>query len=218
MLGVLLLVPCLGVASCSGGRGAGAKPTVNPYAVSESRYAAEQSASASASAAASASASAAPSLSAELVASREAALSTPLPDRLEGMDENTPRGARLTAEYFIGLKSYTLATGDTGPWLEISDKDCVYCQSIAALAKEVHDFGGWVEPWENTLHSGQYGVVKPEGVYSFVDIVYSSPVVKAYDGEGVLDETAPEEGARIRLVMSYESGRWVISKGIDLNA
>ena len=72
-------------------------------------------------ASASASVSVLATLSVEEQALREAALSTPKPERPAGMDELSPEGLRLAGEYVLALYPYVYATGDLSDWQAMSE-------------------------------------------------------------------------------------------------
>ena len=94
---------------------------------------------ASSTATASAPASASVSLSAGEQALREAALSTPKPERPAGMDELSPEGLRLAGEYVLALYPYVYATGDLSDWQAMSDPECGFCNSVITKVTKLHD-------------------------------------------------------------------------------
>ncbi|WP_237585282.1 DUF6318 family protein, partial [Actinomyces howellii] len=57
-------------------------------------------------------------------------MATPEPSRVVGMDEQSPAGAEATAIYFLSLYPYAFATGDLTTWKEMSEDDCIFCNSV----------------------------------------------------------------------------------------
>lgn len=207
--------------ACSAGPQASPSPSVNPYAVAASRAAAQASASASSSAAASTpptptqAASQPPSLSPEAQASREKALSTPVPQRIPGMDDNTPQGAGLTGEYLLKLYTYTYTTGDTGPWKEMTEEGCVFCKSVTDNATALHDEGGWADHWDFEIHTIKYGHPSDVNDTPIVDIEFTNPGTIRYDYQGNAQESQREDHHVLRISMRHAGGRWKIYEAGD---
>ncbi|QQM67980.1 DUF6318 family protein [Actinomyces weissii] len=218
LLAVVVLV--LPVSACGGNRLPEAKPTLTreeAIARAKERYA---SAEASASAAGlpwpptpSASPSAAPSLSPEAQASKDQALATPLPPRLERMDENSPEGASQAAKYFMLLYTYTYTTGDTKPWQDITEEECKFCENLVNVTKELHDNGGWADHWNIEIYTITHRKPGPDYNYTVVDIELTNPGTTEYDAFGNGSQTDREENKVLRLGLNYVGGRWMIHGG-----
>ncbi len=214
---VLLALP---VSACGSRHSAGASPTLSrdeALARAKERYV---SARASASAAgpsqmptASASPSAVPSLSPEAQASKDQALSTPLPPRLERMDENSPEGASQAAKYFMLLYTYTYTTGDTKPWQDVSENECRFCENLVNVTKELHDGGGWADHWSIAIYTISHRKPASDYNYTIVDIELTNPSTIEYDSFGNGTQTDREENKVLRLALNYTNGRWVIHGG-----
>ncbi|WP_233188337.1 DUF6318 family protein, partial [Actinomyces qiguomingii] len=91
------------------------------------------------------SASAAPTLSPEQAAARATALAMEPPDPYT--PQFTPEGAITAATYFISLFPYVFATGDLDAWKNLSDDNCSYCNTVIHNVTNLHDSGGWADPW-----------------------------------------------------------------------
>ena len=90
-------------------------------------------------------------LSPEERALRDTALTTPEPQRPAEADQRTVDGAVAAAQYFIGLRPYLQATGESTAWQAMSGPDCAYCASTAATATALHSAGGWTDPWDQQI-------------------------------------------------------------------
>ena len=82
---------------------------------------------------------------------RDTALATPEPQRPAEADQRTVDGAVAAAQYFIGLRPYLQATGESTAWQAMSGPDCAYCASAAATATALHSAGGWTDPWDQQI-------------------------------------------------------------------
>ena len=85
---------------------------------------------------------------------REAALSTPKPERPAGMDELSPEGLRLAGEYVLALYPYVYATGDLSDWQAMSTPECGFCNSVITNVTELHSSGGSSDPWQQVKRPG----------------------------------------------------------------
>ena len=217
---VALVLVVLPLGACGGRPSAGASPTLTRedlIARDNERYA---SASASASAAGlpwpptpAASPSAAPSLSPEAQASKDQALATPLPPKLERMDENSPQGATQAARYMMALYTYTYTTGNTQPWQDISEEGCQFCSNLVNVTKELHDNGGWSDHWDVEIYTIAHRKPAPGYNYTVVDVEFTNPGTTEYDASGNSSQTDLEEDKTLRLGLNYVDGCWKIHGG-----
>jgi len=164
----------------------------------------------------SASATASPTvdLPADQAAAREAALAMPAPQKPENMDENSSEGAIATATYFVQLYPYVYATGDLEQWKSMSRQDCLFCNSVITNVKELHESGGWRDPWAQTVVQSGYSDPGPGSEYSRVDIAFDRDTTYTYDGTGGEPEVAePHSYTVIIFAMKYTDGHWIIREG-----
>ena len=167
---------------------------------------------ASPTATASAPASASASLSAGEQALREAALSTPKPERPAGMDELSPEGLRLAGEYFMSLYPYVYATGDLSDWQAMSDPECGFCNSVITKVTKLHDAGGWVDPTPHEAVAVSYGVSEEDPNVWVVTFHYSHPESLDHDGSGGTSSVKAED-VTFALQMRWTGQTWVTEKG-----
>jgi len=161
---------------------------------------------------ASAPASASASLSAQEQALREAALSTPKPERPAGMDELSPEGLRLAGEYFLALYPYVYATGDLSDWQAMSDPECGFCNNVINDVTEVHGSGGWVDPWPQDVVAERYGVSEEDPNVWAVSFHYSHPQGTDHDGSGGTS-TIDAEDITFALQMRWTGQTWIAEEG-----
>ena len=86
-----------------------------------------------------------PTLSPEDAAARATALAMEPPAPYT--PEFTPDGAAEATTYFIELYPYVYATGDLDAWERMSEDDCIFCNSVINNVTELHNTGGWADPW-----------------------------------------------------------------------
>ncbi len=161
---------------------------------------------------ASAPASVSASLSAEEQALRDAALSTPKPERPAGMDEFTVEGAAFAGEYFLLLYPYVYATGDLEPWQAMSDPGCVFCNNVMAKVTDMHSTGGWLDPWPQEAVAEHYGMSDEDPNLLAMSFRFSHPESVDHDGLGGT-RTAKGEDIILVLQMRWTGQAWVIEEG-----
>ena len=151
-------------------------------------------------------------LSAEEQALRDAALSTPKPERPAGMDEFTVEGAAFAGEYFLLLYPYVYATGDLEPWQAMSDPGCVFCNNVMAKVTDMHSTGGWLDPWQQEAVAEHYGVSEEDPNLLAMSFRFSHPESVDHDGLGGT-RTAKGEDIILVLQMRWTGQAWVIEEG-----
>ena len=145
-----LVLAAAGIAACSTSHNqAGASPSAAD--VSAPAAATASAASRTPPPLSSEAADAVAALSPEERALRDTALATPEPQRPAEADQRTVDGAVAAAQYFIGLRPYLQATGESTAWQAMSGPDCAYCASAAATATALHSAGGWTDPWDQQI-------------------------------------------------------------------
>ena len=134
------------------------------------------------------------SLSAQEQALRDAALSTPKPERPAGMDEFTVEGAVATGEYVLALYPYVYATGDLSDWQAMSTPECGFCNNVITKVTKLHAAGGWVDPSPYEVVAESYGVSDEDPNVWAVSFHYSLSESLDHDGSG--DVTMAPAGRR----------------------
>ena len=169
-------------------------------------------ATASATASASVSVSVLATLSAEEQALRDAALSTPKPERPAGMDEFTVEGAVATGEYVLALYPYVYATGDLSDWQAMSDPECGFCNNVITKVTKLHDAGGWVDPWPQEAIATHYGVADEDPNVWVVTFHLSHEAGVRHDGSGVTS-TVKAEDLTFLLQLRWTGHTWTVEEG-----
>ena len=145
-----LILAAAGIAACSTSHNqAGASPSAADASVSAAVTA--SAANRTPPPLSSEAADAVAALSPQERALRDAALAAPEPQRPAEADQRTVDGAVAAAQYFIGLRPYLQATGESTAWQAMSGPDCAYCASAAATATALHSAGGWTDPWDQQI-------------------------------------------------------------------
>lgn len=203
---VSLLVASAAVVACSdGGEQAGATASGGRTA--------GPSVQASASGGASASVTPTLVLSPEAQASRDAALATPEPARIEGMDEHSPHGASQTAAYFLSLYPYVYATGDLTAWQDMSQDTCIFCNSVITDVTEIHNDGGWSDPWQAEISVVSYGVDPADPERYVVTTNFVNPEYIAYSGRPLSSSSVPARDVTVLVQVYWRGDRWVVEQG-----
>ena len=160
----------------------------------------------------SASASPTASLSAEEQALRDAALSTPKPERPAGMDELSPEGLRLAGEYFMSLYPYVYATGDLSDWQAMSDPECGFCNSVITKVSGMHAAGGWADPVPYEVVAESYGVSEEDPNVWGVTFHITHGAGVRHDGSGGTS-TVKAEDLTFMVQMRWTGQTWITEEG-----
>ena len=146
-------------------------------------------------------------LSPEERALRDTALATSEPQRPAEADQRTVDGAVAAAQYFIGLRPYLQATGESTAWQAMSGPDCAYCASAAATATALHSAGGWTDPWDQQI--GFFSIsADAEGPdrYTVTLDVTSGEYLTHPMGEEPATTAAAQGSLRVRLHWEDQAG------------
>ncbi|NDR54720.1 DUF6318 family protein [Actinomyces sp. 565] len=157
---------------------------------------------------ATASASATPTLSPQQAAARATALAMDKPQAYT--PEFTPDGAAQAATYFLNLYPYVYATGDLDAWKKMSDDNCEFCNNVITNATELHDAGGWADPWEQEITPLEWWTDQDDPNRYVVRAKTSFDVHSTHSGDGV--EVTHTEGAdEILLIqMLWKNSTWSV--------
>ena len=201
-----LILAAAGIAACSTSHNqAGASPSAADASVSAAVTA--SAASRTPPPLSSEAADAVAALSPEERALRDTALATPEPQRPAEADQRTVDGAVAAAQYFIGLRPYLQATGESTAWQAMSGPDCAYCASAAATATALHSAGGWTDPWDQQI--GFFSIsADAEGPdrYTVTLDVTSGEYLTHPMGEEPATTAAAQGSLRVRLHWEDQAG------------
>ena len=201
-----LILAAAGIAACSTSHNqAGASPSAADASVSAAVTA--SAANRTPPPLSSEAADAVAALSPEERALRDTALATPEPQRPAEADQRTVDGAVAAAQYFIGLRPYLQATGESTAWQAMSGPDCAYCASTAAAATALHSAGGWTDPWDQQI--GFFSIsADAEGPdrYTVTLDVTSGEYLTHPMGEEPATTAAAQGSLRVRLHWEDQAG------------
>ena len=201
-----LILAAAGIAACSTSHNqAGASPSAADASVSAAVTA--SAANRTPPPLSSEAADAVAALSPEERALRDTALATSEPQRPAEADQRTVDGAVAAAQYFIGLRPYLQATGESTAWQAMSGPDCAYCASTAAAATALHSAGGWTDPWDQQI--GFFSIsADAEGPdrYTVTLDVTSGEYLTHPMGEEPATTAAAQGSLRVRLHWEDQAG------------
>ena len=201
-----LILAAAGIAACSTSHNqAGASPSAADASVSAAVTA--SAANRTPPPLSSEAADAVAALSPQERALRDAALAAPEPQRPAEADQRTVDGAVAAAQYFIGLRPYLQATGESTAWQAMSGPDCAYCASAAATATALHSAGGWTDPWDQQI--GFFSIsADAEGPdhYTVTLDVTSGEYLTHPMGEEPATTAAAQGSLRVRLHWEDQAG------------
>ena len=201
-----LILAAAGIAACSTSHNqAGASPSAADASVSAAVTA--SAANRTPPPLSSEAADAVAALSPQERALRDTALATPEPQRPAEADQRTVDGAVAAAQYFIGLRPYLQATGESTAWQAMSGPDCAYCASAAATATALHSAGGWTDPWDQQI--GFFSIsADTEGPdrYTVTLDVTSGEYLTHPMGEEPATTAAAQGSLRVRLHWEDQAG------------
>ncbi|VEG27940.1 Uncharacterised protein [Actinomyces howellii] len=212
----LVLVAAAGVGGCSdsGADSATPSPKARPSASGAAPTSSTPVESASGQAPAQASESGTPSsvppLSSQQQASYDAAMATPEPSRVDGMDEHSPYGASQAAGYFLQLYPYVFATGDLNAWEGMSEDGCDFCSSVSEGVREMHDSGGWAEPWTPEISIVSYGTDPADPERHVIETRFLAPAHKTYSGRPGTVSNIEARDVAIYVQVRWQGDRWAV--------
>ncbi|GAA2720078.1 DUF6318 family protein [Cellulomonas aerilata] len=117
-------------------------------------------------------------------------------------------GAAAAAQYFVSLYSYTMQTGDTAAWTQMSADVCGFCGRIKADAEAIAA-NGETYVGGDILLSEVTVLPQDELVGGFpVDASFTQAPARHTDAEGtVINETAGDSGP-VRIDTLNSAGSW----------
>ena len=154
-----------------------------------------------------------PPLSSQQQASYDAAMATPEPSRLVGMDEQSPSGAAATASYFLNLYPYVYTTGDLTTWKEMSEDDCIFCNSVITNVTELHADGGWTDMWAQEVFILSYGTDPADPNRLVIETRLTSPEYTIHRGRPSNASIVSAQDVTIKVQVYWRDDHWVVEEG-----
>ena len=139
------------------------------------------------------------------------------PELPEEAKENTERGAELAAEHYLALEIYAWNTGNTQPFMDMSDPSAEFATSFTSAIEGLYS-NGWtygnqltikrvisVAPVTDTKWNAQ-----PNTIGVAFQIVSNDGITCA--GQRIINKDY-EYTSRITLFMTWKDGRWIATRG-----
>ena len=139
------------------------------------------------------------------------------PELPEEAKENTERGAELAAEHYLALEIYDWNTGNTQPFMDMSDPSAEFATSFTSAIEGLYS-NGWtygnqltikrvisVAPVTDTKWNAQ-----PNTIGVAFQIVSNDGITCA--GQRIINKDY-EYTSRITLFMTWKDGRWIATRG-----
>ena len=139
------------------------------------------------------------------------------PELPEEAKENTERGAEAAAEHYLALEIYAWNTGNTHPFMDMSDPSAEFATSFTSAIEGLYS-NGWtygnqltikrvisVAPVTDTKWNAQ-----PNTIGVAFQIVSNDGITCA--GQRIINKDY-EYTSRITLFMTWKDGRWIATRG-----
>ena len=137
-----------------------------------------------------------------------------LPDEAK---ENTERGAEAAAEYYLALEIYAWNTGDTQPFVDMSDSSSEFAMSFTSAIEGLYS-NGWTYGNQLTIKrvisvapvTDPKWNAQPNTIGVAFQVVSNDGITCA--GQRIINKDH-EYSSRITLFMTWKDGRWVATRG-----
>ena len=142
-----------------------------------------------------------------------------LPDEAK---ENTERGAEAAAEHYLALMAYAWNTGDTQPFVDMSDGPDDFHQKVTSNIRNVYSHGWTYDNQATIEHVLDVHPVNPNGSTVPPNTISVSFLTKSSDGttcKGMKVNTSTTEYKSIlSLLLTWQGGKWIVIQGTMVNA
>ena len=117
-------------------------------------------------------------------------------------------GAEAAARYFVDLYTYTESSQDVGPWIGISNDECVFCQSVLDDVASQKAAGTITRSSPMTVTSATTEELNPLA-FSVVLTVAKEPET-LWSVDGHLIREGEDVGGTLTLVVLRDPDAWVL--------
>lgn len=135
------------------------------------------------------------------------------PERPALVDEHSTDGARASAQYYLQLFPYMIATGDTSEWDSRSSWSCGFCSSALEIARDMHaagrhgEGGGFRITEVGTLRTpaspDRFEIVVSFWQAASTTVDAERTVVERFDGPSAL---------RANVTVSWSGEMWIVDE------
>ena len=153
-----------------------------------------------------------------LVRPAEHAASTyPLPELPQAATENSERGAEAAAEHYLALLVYAWNTGDTTPFVDMSDSGDDFHQKLASKIRDTYSSG-----WTYDNRSKIDRILRVDPVDATDTDVPPNTISVAFlttssDGTTCRGQKITTSGSDyqtvVALLMTWRDNRWIVTEG-----
>ena len=153
-----------------------------------------------------------------LVRPAEHAASTyPLPELPQAATENSERGAEAAAEHYLALLVYAWNTGDTTPFVDMSDSGDDFHQKLASKIRDTYS-SGWTYDNRSTIDR----ILRVDPVDANDSDVPPNTISVAFlttssDGTTCQGQKITTNGSDyqtvVALLMTWRDNRWIVTEG-----
>ena len=153
-----------------------------------------------------------------LVRPAEHAASTyPLPQLPQAATENNERGAEAAAEHYLALLVYAWNTGDTTPFVDMSDSGDDFHQKLASKIRDTYS-SGWTYDNRSTIDR----ILRVDPVDANDSDVPPNTISVAFlttssDGTTCQGQKITTNGSDyqtvVALLMTWRDNRWIVTEG-----
>jgi len=139
------------------------------------------------------------------------------PELPEKAKENTERGAEAAAEHYLALEIYAWNTGDTQPFMDMSDPSAEFATSFTSAIEGLYS-NGWTYGNQLTIKrvisvapvTDPKWNAQPNTIGVAFQIVSNDGITCA--GQRIINKDY-EYTSRITLFMTWKDGRWIATRG-----
>ena len=139
------------------------------------------------------------------------------PELPEEAKENTERGAEAAAEHYLALEIYAWNTGDTQPFMDMSDPSAEFATSFTSAIEGLYS-NGWTYGNQLTIKrvisvapvTDPKWNAQPNTIGAAFQIVSNDGITCA--GQRIINKDY-EYTSRITLFMTWKDGRWIATRG-----
>mgnify|MGYP000960207911 CR=1 FL=1 len=139
------------------------------------------------------------------------------PELPEEAKENTERGAELAAEHYLALEIYAWNTGDTQPFIDMSDSSSHFAESFTNAIEALYS-NGWTYGNQLTITrvvsvapvTDPKWNAQPNTIGVSFQVVSNDGITCA--GQRITNKDY-EYSSRITLFMTWKDERWVATQG-----
>ena len=143
------------------------------------------------------------------------------PELPEEAKENSERGAEAAAEHYLALMVYAWNTGDTQPFVDMSNETDDFHQNIVTDIRNVYAHGWSYDNKSEIVHILQVNPIDPNGSSVPPNTISVAFLTKSSDGitcRGQKVNTSSSEYETVlTLLLTWHDGKWIVTQGTAVN-